>query len=36
MRPSEVLQLHRHKIRFIVEQHHAKNATVFGYVLKIF
>ena len=33
MRPSEALQLHRHEIRFIVEQHHAKNARVFGSVL---
>lgn len=33
MRPSEALQLHRQEIRFIVEQHHAKNARVFGSVL---
>lgn len=33
MRPSEALQLHRREIRFIVEQHHAKNARVFGSVL---
>ena len=34
MRPSEALQLHRKEIRFIVEQHHAKNARVFGSVLE--
>jgi len=33
MRPSEALQLHRKELRFIVEQHHAKNARVFGPVL---
>jgi predicted nucleotidyltransferase len=33
MRPSEALQLHRQEIRFIVEQHHAKNVRVFGSVL---
>jgi predicted nucleotidyltransferase len=33
MRPSEALQLHRKEIRLIVEQHHAKNARVFGSVL---
>ena len=33
MRPSEALQLHRKAIRFIVAQHHAKNARVFGSVL---
>jgi predicted nucleotidyltransferase len=33
MRPSEALQLHRKEIRFIVEQHHARNARVFGSVL---
>ena len=33
MRPSEALQLYRKEIRFIVAQHHAKNARVFGSVL---
>lgn len=33
MRPSEALHLHREEIRFIVEQHHARNARVFGSVL---
>lgn len=33
MRPSEALQLHREEIRCIVEQHHARNARVFGSVL---
>lgn len=33
MRPSEALQLHRKEILFIVEQHHAKNARIFGSVL---
>ncbi len=33
MRPSEALELHRKKIRQIVEQHHARNPRVFGSVL---
>lgn len=33
MKPSEALQLHKKEIRFIVEQHHAKNVRVFGSVL---
>jgi len=33
MRPSEALNLHRQEIRLIVEQHHAKNARVFGSVI---
>jgi uncharacterized protein len=33
MKPSEALQMHRSEIRHIVEQHHAKNARVFGSVL---
>ena len=33
MRPSEALHLHREEIRFIAEQHQAKNARVFGSVL---
>lgn len=33
MKPSEALNLHRHEIRLIVEQHHAKNARVFGSVV---
>ena len=33
MKPSEALNLHRQEIRLIVEQHHAKNARVFGSVI---
>ncbi|MDF2867957.1 MAG: nucleotidyltransferase [Gammaproteobacteria bacterium] len=33
MKPSEALNLHRYEIRLIVEQHHAKNARVFGSVI---
>lgn len=33
MKPSEALNLYRQEIRFIVEQHHAKNARVFGSVV---
>ena len=33
MKPSVALQLHRKEIRYIVKQHHAKNARVFGSVL---
>lgn len=33
MRPSEALNLYRQQIRFVVEQHHAKNARVFGSVV---
>ncbi len=33
MKPSEALRIYREQIRFIVEQHHATNARVFGSVL---
>lgn len=33
MKPSEALDLYRNEIRHIVEQHHAKNARVFGSVI---
>ncbi len=33
MRPSTVFDLHRAEIRTIVEQHHARNARVFGSVI---
>lgn len=33
MRPSEALELHRKKIRQIVEKYHARNPRVFGSVL---
>ncbi len=33
MKPSDVLNAHRDDIRRVVEQHHAKNARVFGSVL---
>jgi predicted nucleotidyltransferase len=34
MRPSQALDLHRRAIRGIVERHHARNARVFGSVLR--
>jgi predicted nucleotidyltransferase len=34
MKPSIALQKHREAIRRIVESHHAKNARVFGSVLR--
>lgn len=33
MKPSEALNLYRQEIRLVVEQHHAKNARVFGSVV---
>lgn len=34
MRPSQALQSHREAVRQIVLQHHARNARVFGSVLR--
>lgn len=34
MKPSIALETHRAEIRQIVEQHHARNARVFGSVLR--
>jgi predicted nucleotidyltransferase len=34
VKPSEALQLHRDKIRQIVESHRARNARVFGSVVR--
>ena len=34
MKPSHALQLHRTEIRCVVESHHARNARVFGSVLR--
>ncbi len=34
MKPSEVLHLHREQVRRIVAAHHARNARVFGSVLR--
>jgi predicted nucleotidyltransferase len=34
MKPSVALQRHREAIRHIVERHHARNARVFGSVLR--
>jgi predicted nucleotidyltransferase len=34
MKPSEALELHRDRIREIVEAHHGRNARVFGSVLR--
>ena len=34
MKPSEVLHLHRERVRHIVAAHHARNARVFGSVLR--
>lgn len=34
MKPSEALALHRAAIRRVVESHHARNARVFGSVLR--
>lgn len=34
MKPSHALQQHREAIRQIVERHHARNARVFGSVLR--
>lgn len=33
MKPSTAFYLHRQEIRHIVEQHHARNARIFGSVL---